>query len=130
MVLQEGDQMANCRYCGKEMKIGFDNRRVFCSDECSKAFYGRLKRKNAICDICGKPLTGMQKKYCSDECAKKGFVKVRNEYKKDLYKKPKAEEKPKAKRNRPKKVLSASEIETIARAEGLTYGKCVAKYGF
>lgn len=37
--------MINCKYCGEEMKFKFSGRRVFCSEECSKAY--RNKRVKA-----------------------------------------------------------------------------------
>lgn len=38
-----------CKCCGKEIKITFKGRRVFCSDECSKLFHN--KRGNIIKNI-------------------------------------------------------------------------------
>ena len=121
--------MNKCKYCGKEMKIGFGKRTVFCSVECCKAFYNQPKKKNKTCEICGNALIGKQRRFCSYECKKKAMPKY--VYDKDRYKKPKAEvkEKPKRKRGRPKKVLSLAEINARARAEGLNYGAYCTKYG-
>lgn len=111
--------MNTCKHCGKEMLYSF-GRRLFCSDECSKAY------SNRKCKICGKTLTGNQRKYCSNECKRKGKSKYEYDYHKDQYKKPKAETKPQKKK---KPALSIAEINKLARAEGLNYGQFVGKYG-
>lgn len=118
--------MDHCKYCGKEMQVSFRHR-VFCSDECSKAYYKRASRKNKNCEICGGALVGNQRKYCS-ACKAIAKSKYEYEYHKDQYKKPKVEATPK-KRGRRKKITPIAEINAKARAEGLTYGQYVGKYG-
>lgn len=119
-----------CRMCDKEIKIGF-KRKIFCSKKCSDLFYGYKTDRKTNCVICGKPLTGRQRSYCSDECKRKGKIEREIKEHKYEYKKPQAEEvkcEPK-KRGRPKKKLSISEVNELARAEGLNYGQYVSKYG-
>lgn len=118
--------MDHCKYCGKEIPISFGNRRVFCSDECSKAYYKRASRKNKICEICGGDLVGNQRKYCTD-CKAKARSKYEYEYHKEEYKKPEAEEKPK-KRGRPKKSLNLEQAAKLAKAEGLSWGEYYIKH--
>lgn len=115
-----------CRQCGKEIKITFGRRKVFCSDECSKAFY---RKGEQHCVVCGEVLSGRRRSYCSDECRYKGKIAFQREKNKEEYKKPKAEERPKRKRGRPKKKPSLADINARARTEGLTYGQYCAKYG-
>lgn len=119
--------MANCKYCGKEMQVSF-RQKVFCSKECSKAYYNRKGRINKECQICGNELTGKQRSYCSQKCANKAKRIQLYEYHKDQYKKPKAEATPK-KSGRRKKTDPIAEINAKARAEGLSYGQYVGKYG-
>lgn len=119
--------MRQCKYCGKDMTIEFGNRKSFCNDECYKKFYGVKKAKLVACEMCGKPLTGQRRTYCSDECQKKSKQSERY----DEYKKPQATTYPVIvkKRGRPKKSTTLAGINELARAEGLTYGQYVGKYG-
>lgn len=113
-----------CKVCGKELKVGFGRKRVFCSEECRKAYYSKGEK---FCTICGKKLTGTQRTYCSDECREIG-TRAYREMQREKAKKPKAEVKPKRKRGRPKKIPSVADINAKARAEGLTYGQYCAKH--
>lgn len=112
------------------MPIAFNRRSVYCSKECSekhKKIMMKVGREHTHCVICGKYLTGHQKKFCSAKCRLEERRKYQDEYREN-YKKPKAEEKPK-KRGRPKKVLTIAQINEMARAEGMNYGAYCAKYG-
>lgn len=123
-----------CLWCGKEMKITFrESIRKFCCDSCKNKYHARQRSQNktiAHCLVCGKELEGRQRHYCSAECRYQAQLKRQQGLNQFEYKKPKAEENPEAKkRGRPKKGLTAAEIETMARAEGTSYGLIVAKYG-
>jgi predicted nucleic acid-binding Zn ribbon protein len=118
-----------CKYCGKDIPVNFKYR-VYCSRECSSAFYNRKGKQNTECIICGKPLPPLRRSYCSDECARRSKICREEEYNKEQYKKPKAEEQKKPKkRGRPKKNSTLAGINELARAEGLSYGQYVGKYG-
>lgn len=83
-------------------------------------------------EICGKALTGRQRSYCSSECRRQAIKKQKAEYRKAYdvqFKKPKAEATTPKKRGRQKKTDPIAEINAKARAEGLTYGQYVGKYG-
>ena len=120
--------MSYCKYCGEKIKIHFGKQTLFCSDKCRKAYYYRYGRTNKKCAVCGQELTGRKRSYCSTECARKAKSKYEYEYHKDQYKKPKAEATSK-KRGRRKKTDPIAEINAKARAEGLSYGQYVGKYG-
>ena len=116
------------------MKITFrESIRKFCCDSCKNKYHARQRSQNktiAHCLVCGKELEGRQRHYCSAECRYQAQLKRQQGLNQFEYKKPKAEENPEAKkRGRPKKGLTAAEIETMARAEGTSYGLIVAKYG-
>lgn len=122
--------MKFCKHCGKEMPIAFNKRSVYCSNECYKKHRSTIinrGREHTHCVVCGKYLTGHQKKFCGAKCKLEERKKYLEEYH-EIYKKPKAEEKPK-KRGRPKKVLTIAQINEMARAEGMNYGAYCAKYG-
>ena len=75
------------------------------------------------CTICGTQFTSAKsnvQKYCSTECAAEA-ARIRNEENKRLY----AERK----RHAGEKNKSLVDIDRRAKAEGLTYGQYVAKYG-
>jgi endogenous inhibitor of DNA gyrase (YacG/DUF329 family) len=69
-----------CRYCGQTIPYSLGRRRLYCSDECRKAWWnehseegvpraGSLKTLN--CAYCGKQFTtwgNHHRKYCSHEC--------------------------------------------------------------
>lgn len=148
----------NCRQCGKELPITFGGRRVFCSEECLNAYYGRKpkKKEKKQCEHCGIDLPKGRTKYCSKKCSDAAFSKMNRKNKicevcgKELVERQKfycspecAKEarrsnkneqcrKPKSepkKKGRPKKVVSVVEICKRAKEEGLTYGQYVGKYG-
>lgn len=108
-----------CKRCGKEVEKTAKSKQIFCSDECNVKWNQEArKRKRAEehgikfkCHICGKPLEGSQKKYCLS-C-------------KEYISKPTEKPSPKKKR----KVMSISEINTLALKEHLSYGEYVMKYG-
>ena len=117
--------MKHCKFCGKDLLVGFGNRKSFCNDECYKKFYGMKKEKSVACEMCGKSLTGLRRTYCSDECQKKSKLSERY----DEHKKPQATTYPVnvKKQDRPKK-MTLAEVNELARAEGLSYGQYVAKH--
>ena len=125
--------MPKCQHCGNEFKYRFRATEKFCSTKCCHDYHNGVRRvhKNKVCVICGKELTGTQTKYCSEECRYKAQLDRQRDRYEQEYKSTMTEtqEKQKKKRGRPKKKLTAAEIETMARAEGTTYGKIVAKYG-
>lgn len=112
-----------CKYCGKEMKIGFAKQSKFCCVECRRAYYKKKPVENAYCEVCGKPLTGTQTKYCSYECRKKATGKKQCENK-DRHKKPPMVERKKAK----KPSLSLEELAALSKAEGLSAGQYCIKH--
>lgn len=120
--------MPKCINCGKEFKIKFRSNEKYCSVECGQQFYRNKNKEQRFCIVCGKELPPRRRSYCSDECRHKGIIAWQMEQHKEEYKKPKAEEKPKRKRGRPKKMPSLSDINALARAEGLTYGQYCAKH--
>lgn len=123
--------MPKCINCGKEFKIKFRSNEKYCSTECGQQFYKNKNKEQRFCLVCGKELPPRRRSYCSDECRYKGKIAYQIYRNNELYKKPKAEaeEKPKRKRGRPKKMPSLSDINALAREEGLTYGQYCAKYG-
>lgn len=110
--------MTTCRYCGKEMNLGWTRQRVYCSDECRNAYY--YTRENTECTVCGKKLVGHQRYFCSAECRNKSQKQTKQARYKTFRVKPKVRRKPK---------MSIAEINAKARLEGLNYGQYVAKYG-
>ena len=54
-----------CEQCGKPVPKG---RRKFCSDKCSKIYFGQLKITPKLCEHCGKKVPKGRSIYCSDEC--------------------------------------------------------------
>lgn len=120
----------NCAYCGTEFKHTFRGPKKFCSKECGMKFHNEKNAKGKICKVCGKHFKGGRIYYCSPECA---AVAARENVKKstlaDLAEMKQMRTAPKPKKPKKPKI-SAAEVETIARAEGLSYGQCVAKYGY
>lgn len=98
-----------CMQCGKKFIPKVYNQQ-FCSLEC-KNF-----KRDRYCIYCGKKLTANKSKYCS--------VKCKNEYNKQggcivIHKGRKQ-----------KKTNALADLNAKARAEGLTYGQYMAKYGY
>lgn len=116
----------NCLYCGKPIKITFGRPKKYCNKLCRINYHLEKRQKNRgplYCECCGKLLTGNQRKYCSIEC--------KNGYNNGMYRNPESEikaQEPK-KSGKPKMTLSLSEVNALARKEGLKYGEYVAKYG-
>lgn len=117
--------MHKCLNCNKEFKISFRSNEKFCSHACAIAYHNNKRKVERFCVVCGKKLTGKQKRFCSDECRHRQHTLNQMEELKGFREVNLPEEKPK-----PKPKIPAHEVEKIARAEGLTYGQCVAKYGF
>lgn len=100
-----------CPECGKIFERRGSSHR-FCCIECRKKATARELTKHLYyqCVYCGIGFEkGRETPYCSDECKRKAEGKP-----------------PKARR---KKVLSIDEVVRLAKAEGLTYGQYIVKYG-
>ena len=124
-----------CKYCGKEMKIGFSKRKMFCSQKCTNDYHNQIRSKGVIkkethCRICGKELVGAKRVYCSEECSHKGALEYHRKRNLEEYKKYRPEElpKPKKKRGRPKKGLSLEQAAKLAKAEGISWGEYYQKH--
>lgn len=91
------------------------------------------KGEEMKCGWCGKEYDSGRKntKYCCDECRKAAAVKGKKEREKKYRKRRVEEAKKKLNRNRKPNAegLSLSEVNALAREEGLTYGKYLAKHG-
>lgn len=101
-----------CPVCGEMFIKG--RYKKYCSTKCRKKDYNqRFKIKLYFqCEYCGIGFKeGRENPYCSEECKNKHSNKQTK------------------KRGRKKKVLSLAEINQRARAEGLTYGQYIVKYG-
>ena len=101
-----------CPECGKVFEKR-EKRQTYCCVECRIKHYQKNKPKKLYyhCEYCGKVYEqGSENKYCSDECKSK-YASGRNK-----------------KSGRKKKPLSIVEVETLARAEGLSFGQYVKKY--
>ena len=89
-------------------------RQTYCCVECRVKHYEKNKPPKLYyqCEYCGKVYKqGSENQYCSDECKSK-YASGRDK-----------------KRVRKKKPLSIAEINRLAKAEGLTYGQYIVKYG-
>ena len=99
-----------CPECGK-MFVRRNGRHEYCSIECRRKSYVKPTRLYYHCEQCGVTFEeGRLTPYCSDKCKRE------------------AEGKPVKKATR-KKVLSLDEVVRLAKAEGLTYGQYIVKYG-
>ena len=99
-----------CPTCGKEFKP-FRNAQKYCSVICREKYYSRKKAtmQTYECSWCGLSFeTEHKRKYCCEDC------RMRANYRKSRKK---------------KNAVELAGIENLARKEGLTYGKYVAKYG-
>ena len=82
-----------CKHCGVDLKIGFGNRRVFCSDKCSRA-YSRKKQKGLIESIISKSNKIIQAKklcissdyVCGSSCPYYGLKDCVEKLEEDTYK--------------------------------------------
>lgn len=80
--------------------------------------------KDVECPVCGKVFqTNRYKKYCSKECGLK--MKRIGDKRRAAQRKRLKEEQSRQKPN-----TGIIDVETLARAEGLSYGKYVAKHGY
>lgn len=120
--------MPKCKLCGKDFKIRFRSNEVFCSEECCKAFHGIRAKKDLYCVICGKKLSGKNKKYCGETCRRRAATLRNMEEMKELSE-SKDVETPKVIKKKRKPKLTLVQIAVEARKEGLSYGQYVAKYG-
>ena len=63
-----------CLSCGKKFK-GYQNNSLYCSHKCRE--YERKKKekkkREKVCERCGKSFISVNAKYCSKECRKKGI---------------------------------------------------------
>ena len=106
----------NCVVCGKEFEVPTTRngaKRKYCSAECRRKVLNEKQKyaRQHVCKFCGKLLPDGTTKYCSMDCEHKAINNGAR------------------KRGRPRKPLSIGEICILARAEGLTYGQYVSKYG-
>lgn len=92
-----------------------------------------MKKKIKNCKICGKQLPDLPRiRYCSEECRKKAAQQRLAKYHaRDNETLKAAKEAAEQTEARPlsKPKLSIVEVENMARAAGLTFGRYVAKYG-
>lgn len=96
-----------CPVCGSIFERNRPNQ-YYCSVKCRKQ---NSKKAFYHCEYCGKVYEqAYTSKYCSEECKNKARAHTK-------------------KRGRPKKKLTLAEIDRLAKAEGLTYGQYVSKYG-
>ncbi len=115
-----------CNHCGKELSSNAESKRPFCNDDCLNAYLKEYVTRKGVCETCGKPLLGRQRKYCN-ECAFN--LRMHRDEIRERHKKPKAEvKKEPKKKGRPKKPRTFAEICKFAREKGLSYGECVARY--
>ena len=64
-----------CEFCNKEFK-NYDKNTRFCSMACRNKWLGKLRRKNQVCQECGKEFYDSQHhKFCSKECKKTWKIK-------------------------------------------------------
>ena len=100
----------NCEWCGKEFE-GKKGVQKFCSAKCRNANRRHLLcREEKTCVICYKVLPKGRSKYCSDECFKQ--IKTVPKF------------------TPTEKKSTIAEINAKARAEGLSYGQYMTKYGY
>lgn len=83
-----------------------------------------MGREHTHCVVCGKFLTGHQKKFCSANCRLEERRKYLEEYHENNYKKPEAKPKKKAKKPSP----SLEELAALSKAEGLSAGQYCIKH--
>lgn len=103
-----------CPVCGKIFGTEGKARKTYCSVECREKHYAKVKKSKLYfqCEYCGTPFKeGSTNPYCSDEC--------QNMYSSGRVKNT----------GRKKKALSIVDISKRAKAEGMTYGQYVVKYG-
>lgn len=105
-----------CKWCGNVFSPTH-NRQTYCSADCAKEMSKARKHKperELICDGCGKQFTANRKRaYCCNECRMEANGRYRKQQKKE----------------KPKPKYTLAEINARARAERLTYGQYMAKYG-
>ncbi len=100
-----------CPYCRKKFKT-VKNAQKYCSEKCQRAFNTKGMQKAFTCSWCGVLFDAeRRRKYCSELCRLKANGRRQTV--------PKAPQ---------KIVLSAAQINKLARECGLTYGQYVAKY--
>lgn len=106
-----------CEWCGKAFET-IRYQQKYCSAECAKEMYKARAYKTekvCVCGFCEKEFKTMRvKTYCSNECRY-----AANGQKKEVNK-DKGKTKPK---------VSLAELNARARAEVLSYGQYMAKYG-
>lgn len=118
-VIGKINELANCRYCGKEFRK-MRPKQAYCCQECNKKDNKKSIETVRYCKICRKVLTGCQRKYCA-VCVRK--VKSTN----PTYKTNEliGEVRPELPSNRPNII----QLNTEARKRGLTYGEYMASLG-
>lgn len=80
--------------------------------------------KMRTCNICGKMFEANGTRvYCSQTCSKKGKANSNRVYKKENFTIGKA------RKTYTKPKLSIAQVCKLAKAEGISYGKYVGKYG-
>ena len=116
--------MPKCLYCGKEFKIQLRSNEKYCSADCRKLYHRYKDKPPKYCAVCGKEFKGRSYYYCSDECRQKVIEQRQKNRNRNEHKK--VEVKPK---KRKKLKYTIEQVQKLARAEGLSYGQFVAKYG-
>lgn len=119
-----------CIYCGKEFKETHGSQK-YCSDLCRNEYDKERQRKFreahkkpheiVKCSECGNEFTAHHKgcKTCSPECANARIKRLKHE----------RSAKTKIVKKNIHKPKTLSKIAAAARAEHMTYGQYVAKYG-
>ena len=100
-----------CINCGKTFTT-YRNAQKYCSIDCRKQYSAKSSKgdiKELTCAHCGETFVTLQKrKYCTKYCRRQSYNM--------------------AKKKPTPVALSAEAISKLANAEGLSYGKYVAKY--
>lgn len=105
--------IVKCKACGNKFTTKY-NAKKFCDEICRKNYAKHLKETTKYkCALCGKEFIG-KRKYCSPECRQKanGRMKDQIQYNKKTIPK-----------------YSLIQVSKLAKELGISYGKCVARFG-
>lgn len=106
--------IVKCKACGNKFITKY-NAKKFCDEICRKNYAKHLKESTKYkCALCGKEFAG-KRKYCSPECRQKanGRMKDQIEYN----------------NNKTIPKYSLIQVSKLAKELGISYGKCVARFG-